>query len=84
MTEEMYTSLQSLSRIHPFDSPNIIDHMIENSEQWQKFYSKTDGEAVPLPGPYINMDVEEVSKKGKAKLFLGLSYIEITYIFTKF
>ena len=57
-------SLKSLARIPPFDNPNIIDHMIENSDSWMKFYSKTDGEAVPLPGPYINMDVDEVSKLG--------------------
>ena len=46
MTEEMYSSLQSLSRIHPFDSPNLIEHMIANPEQWVKFYAKTDGESV--------------------------------------
>jgi len=56
----MYTSLQSLSKIHPFDSPSIIDHMLENSELWLRFYGKTEGESVPLPGPYINMDVEAV------------------------
>ena len=53
VTEEIFTSLQSLSRISPFDNPNVINHMIDNSEQWLRFYSKTDGEAVALPGPYI-------------------------------
>lgn len=63
----MFISLQGLARIHPFDSPNIIDHMIDNPDQWIKFYSKSEGESVPLPGPYQNLDVDEVEISAKQR-----------------
>lgn len=67
VTEEMFVSLESLSRIHPFDSPNLIQHMIDNSEQWNNFHSNPKNKAVQLPGPYINMQVEEVEKNVQMK-----------------
>lgn len=60
VTEEMFTSLLSLSKIHPFDNPHIIDHMINDPEAWVNFYEKCGGGNVDLPGPYISMDVEVV------------------------
>ena len=63
ITDEMYAHLLSLVKIPPFNSPNIIEHMIENYEEWNEFYSaSTHGSSIAeIPGPYASRDVDAVN-----------------------
>ena len=36
MTERQWEGLESLDKLHPFDKPSIIDHMISNPKEWEK------------------------------------------------
>jgi hypothetical protein len=37
LTERQWEALEVLQLIPPFDKPNIIDQMIDHSEEWAKF-----------------------------------------------
>jgi hypothetical protein len=36
MTDRQWEGLESLEKLHPFDNPSIIDHMISNHKEWEK------------------------------------------------
>lgn len=53
MTNKNWDALVLLSRIPPFDKPNIIEHMTNHYSEWEKYIQHNDDHANPLlPGPF--------------------------------
>ena len=60
MTDRHWEGLESLEKIYPFDKPSIIDHMIQNHQEWEKFIQQTDTYYDKLiPGPYSLYNLNE-------------------------
>ena len=69
MTEGHWDGLEALSRMPPFDTPNVIDHMIVNHAEWEKFINGMDDQANPLvPGPYAQYSVDQGPAKSVEQL----------------
>ena len=48
-----------LSRIAPFDYPNIINNMIENPKAWEKYIKNAEDDfTAEIPGDYLNYNLE--------------------------
>jgi hypothetical protein len=59
MTDRHWDGLEALSRLSPFNKPSIIDHMITNNTEWDRFINDMDDHANPVvPGPYANYNVD--------------------------
>jgi len=57
MTEKHWEGLEALSRMAPFNSPLVVDHMIMHSAEWDRFINEMDDHANPIvPGPYANYE----------------------------
>ena len=53
----------------PFDKPNVIDHMIVNHTEWDKFINGMDDHANPvLPGQYAQYSVDQGPVKSVKQL----------------
>ena len=69
LTEGHWDGLEALSRMPPFDTPNVIDHMIVNHAEWEKFINGMDDQANPLvPGPYAQYSVDQGPAKSVEQL----------------
>jgi hypothetical protein len=63
-----FNTLERLSKIPPFNEPNILKHLLDNQEQWYAYANAKDGENLPIPGPYLEYDPvkkEKLMKKLK-------------------
>ena len=64
MTIKHWEGLENLSKIRPFDKPNIIDHMLQFHTDWEAFIHEMDEHAAPLmPGPYGQFQVAREKAK---------------------
>lgn len=69
MTERHWDGLEALSQMSPFDKPNVIDHMIVNHTEWDKFINGMDDHANPIvPGPYGQYSVDQGPVKSVKQL----------------
>lgn len=57
MTDKHWEGLAALQKVSPFDSPNIVDHMIQNHREWEQFILGKQ-KSPRMPGPYERYNVE--------------------------
>ena len=49
-----------LSKLPPFNKPNIIDHFIENHATWNEYINQSDHEQnLIIPSPYNEYDFQK-------------------------
>lgn len=53
----------------PFDKPSVIDHMVVNHTEWDKFINEMDDHANPVvPGPFAQYSVDQGPVKSVKQL----------------
>ena len=50
-----WSTLERLSKITPFNEPNLLKHILDNQDQWYA-YANAGESQVPMPGPYMEYD----------------------------
>lgn len=67
MTEKHWEGLEMLAKMPPFNGKtNVIDHMIQHNEEWDRYINKSDDNQNPKPpGPYGQYEVLNVMAKTK-------------------
>lgn len=64
LTERQWEALEVLQFIPPFDKPNIIDQMIDHSEDWAKFiHEPEEAEDASLMSKYVQFGLREESEE---------------------
>ena len=51
-----WQTLERLSKITPFNDPNILKHILDNQDAWFAYANAKDGDNVAMPGPYLEYD----------------------------
>jgi len=54
--------LEKLAKIPPFHRPGIVDHILNNAEQWHQYIFAKETENVQMPGTYADYDFEKELK----------------------
>ena len=90
MTDRQWEGLESLEKLHPFDNPSIIDHMISNHKEWEKLILQTDpyyDKSIPGPYSFYNLNEDDPiyqqylqnQQKKQEKLEVNLTNQEIIF-----
>ena len=59
LTDKHWDDLILLSRIPPFDYPNIIDQMIKNPNDWEAYIKSAEDHFIAeIPGDYLNYNID--------------------------
>lgn len=67
ISEMQWQTLERLSKVPPFNRPNIVNHVLDNSEQWLAYATARETENVNMPGPYLEYDPVKEEKRMKHK-----------------
>ena len=60
MSESEFNGVVELSRIEPFKSQNLLDHMLKNPTEWLKFIeNENQNSNASLPGSYSKFLTKE-------------------------
>lgn len=68
ITDMQWSTLERLSKIPPFNEPNLLKHIVENQDTWYAYANAKEGENIPIPGSYLEYDPvkkEKLMKKLK-------------------
>jgi hypothetical protein len=68
INDHQWNRLERLSKVPPFNKPNLVLHILDNTEQWLAYANAKDSDNLQMPGPYIEYDpVKEERQRRKKK-----------------
>jgi hypothetical protein len=67
ISEMQWQTLERLSKVPPFNRPNIVNNVLENPDQWLAYATAKETDNVNMPGPYLDYDPVKEEKRMKQK-----------------
>lgn len=67
ISDIQWQTLERLSKVPPFNKPNIVNHVLDNPDQWLQYATARETDNAIMPGPYLDYDPVKEEKRMKQK-----------------